>query len=121
MESGYYEDDNPSVDPLRVVASNVGPALGQQYKYDAGVDLSTKFHTYGAELNMATGDVDFYLDGVFRKHYDGGPTQPVFLLLNSHVANKNYDGGSISSWHTVPTSGSSASMQVYGVRVFERP
>ncbi len=117
MESGYVLQQS-SIDPLRVVTSNVHTNNQHQMKYDAGVDLSAGFHTYGAELNITNGVVSFYLDGVYKGGYTGGPTEPMFLLLNSHVANKNVPG--LSTWHTVPTSSSSASMQVYGVRVFEK-
>ena len=114
MESGYLLS---GVDPLRVVASNLHTAANQ-LKYDAGVDLSLGYHTYGAELNTATGRVDFYLDGVHKGGYDGGPTQPMFLLLNSHVADAGFSG--ISGWHTLPTTNTSAVMQVSGVRVFQK-
>ena len=86
MESGYLLN---SSDPLRVVTSNVRTNNQPQTKYDAGVDLSAGFHIYGAELNTANGVASFYLDSVYKGGYTGGPTEPMFLLRNSHLANNN--------------------------------
>jgi beta-glucanase (GH16 family) len=113
VEGGYLLQ---GVDPLRVIASNVH-ATPPQVVVDAGVDLSAGYHTYGAELDTATGHVAFYLDGRQYASFTGGPRSAVFLLLNAHVANAN-----AAHWHSQVVDGTqSADMAVAEVRVFERP
>jgi beta-glucanase (GH16 family) len=116
MESGYKLN---TVDPLRVVTTNLHRPTASQIYYDSGVDLSAGFHTYAVEYDTSNGNVAFYLDGVYRGGYTGiGPRDEMFLLINTHVANAGFPG--ISGWHTLPSTGTAASMDVAGVRVFEK-
>ena len=113
MEGGYLVD---GVDPLRVIASNLHTSPYQVVK-DSGVDLSDGYHTYGAKLDTATGQVNLYLDGQEYASYSNGPRSPMFLLLNAHVANVN-----AMHWHSqVVDEAAPSDMVVSEVRVFERP
>ena len=112
MEGGYLVE---GVDPLRVIASNLHSSPYQVVK-DSGVDLSAGYHTYGAQLDTVTGQVNLYLDGHEYASYPGGPRSPMFLLLNAHVANHN-----AVDWHTMVTDQTASSdLVVSEVRVFEK-
>jgi hypothetical protein len=113
VESGYLHG---WADPVEVVASNLHTAP-EQTLYDTGVDLTAGFHTYAVEIDFDAETVRFLFDGVPYAEYPDGPSGPMFLLINMHVAQAE----PVAGWHTRVVVEEPMSMDVAEVQVFERP
>jgi hypothetical protein len=95
VEGGYTKG---SANPAQIMAINVHQTGADQMLYDAGVDLSKGYHTYGLAYKSG-GYVKCYLDGKLVYQWDrenNTPTGSLYIIMGD-----NMTAATATGWHTV--------------------